>query len=1397
MENKRYFLGLDLGTNSVGWAVVDPKYNLCKFRGKSLWGIRLFDSAQTAADRRLARSARRRLERRKIRIDWLQELFAEEISKKDPTFFIKLNNSRLHLEDKDERISNIKYPLFADKDYTDIDYYKEYPTIFHLRKELIENKKPPYDARLVYLAIHNLIKHRGHFLFDGEISTENINESISDKIRNILKKIKLNFEVENINEGSSVLGDEIPEIYLIEDANIEDLLKTILKSSKSATEKSEKLKECFAECKNKRDTVIVSELCKLMVGLKGDFSKIFNKDNEEVKGNINNPKISFNSEYDETVKDAIQTYYPEELDVLNEIQAIYILRGEQYISDAKIKEYNEHHDTVRIIKQLFKKYLGVKECNKFFNSTEEKINYSNYVGNLNNCGTKTALRKTVKAEDIDREIKKKLKGILEDTELIDEVDEAKIKSLMEETSELLPMQRTTKMGGVPRQINEVELRAILENAKQYLSFLSERDEKGISVKDKIISIFEYRIPYYVGPLGGHSKRQKEFAWMIRKEKGRIYPWNIEEKVDYTKTGEEFIKRMINKCTYLYGKDVIPKHSLLYQEFMVLNLINNIRLYDSRERISVEEKKTLFEEIFMNKTRVTFKDIYSYFQLKDKDLNQTDIHGIDSGDGHIVMFPTLSTYLDFKKQVFGDDIKKESIRNIIEEIVTDITIFGADKKRLKEVVGYKYKNKLTSEQYEKLKNNITKFNYKDWGTLSREFLNGVTGCKKGGDSETTIITALRENNLNLQELLSDSYTFSEHIEKINKEVGKDLSETFFENYPISPANKRAVRQAALIYKEILKVMGNPPEKIFLEMARDGEINKTRTSSRKKKIKDLLDKWGNDEDIEKLRDELENIDNKDSRRLDSEKIYLYFIQKGRCMYSGEPIDLEKLSNTEYYDVDHIYPQSKIKDDSLDNKVLVKAELNRSKEDKTISRDIQNKMFGFWKELEQRGAITKEKLARLTKKEFSNEDLQGFLNRQLVDTRQVTKAVSKYFESISNSKVIYVKASLVSAFRHDEIKCYKSRRINDFHHGKDAYLNVVVGNVYNAKYTDNPRNWYAQKRTEWVAPEKGHSLNNLFKRDLKRYVDGELVWEGYNMDEKLKNTGSIVTVKRIMNQDDLFYTEYTYCSKGQLFDMNPLSKEEITKIRIKKDLDNKKYGGYGAPGTAFFVFVEYGDNVRKYITGVPIYVKNLLKTDPNAVVKYLEEVRGLKEIKKIRPIKKNSLIMVDNFPMRIRGENDLLLNLNPSKQLKIKDYEVFETLRKVEKFIEKLTKNKSATIDEKYDCLDNSKLDSAYIFLTNKLQEEYIKRPTIKKLFKILKDGTEKYKQEKVEDKAKIISEILKLFECKTNHAELVKIGGSGKSGNCALNKNTVGKKLLEGKIVLVNQSVTGIFEDRIKL
>lgn len=49
----------------------------------------------------------------------------------------------------------------------------------------------------------------------------------------------------------------------------------------------------------------------------------------------------------------------------------------------------------------------------------------------------------------------------------------------------------------------------------------------------------------------------------------------------------------------------------------------------------------------------------------------------------------------------------------------------------------------------------------------------------------------------------------------------------------------------------------------------------------------------------------------------------------MYTGEEISLGELMNGNgRFDIDHIYPRSKIKDDSLTNKVLVNKTVNNNK-------------------------------------------------------------------------------------------------------------------------------------------------------------------------------------------------------------------------------------------------------------------------------------------------------------------------------------------------------------------------------------------------------------------------------------------------------------------------------------
>ena len=111
---KDYFVGLDIGTNSVGWAVTYTDYKLCKFNGHKMWGSRLFDEANTAESRRIARGNRRRNERKKARIKLLEEIFSEEITKLDPGFYQRLEDSKFYLEDK--KIKE-KHVLFIEDSY--------------------------------------------------------------------------------------------------------------------------------------------------------------------------------------------------------------------------------------------------------------------------------------------------------------------------------------------------------------------------------------------------------------------------------------------------------------------------------------------------------------------------------------------------------------------------------------------------------------------------------------------------------------------------------------------------------------------------------------------------------------------------------------------------------------------------------------------------------------------------------------------------------------------------------------------------------------------------------------------------------------------------------------------------------------------------------------------------------------------------------------------------------------------------------------------------------------------------------------------------------------------------------------------------------------------------------
>lgn len=176
MENEgktgNYIIGFDQGTNSLGYAVIDRNCKVIRKSGKRMWGSILFDEGRPAAKTRVQRSARRRYERRKERIRLLRMLTEKSVLSVDPSFFKRLDDSFLLNVRKDAEFGRDNLFNLFDGDYTDRDYYREYKTIYHLRKRLCEDPSRA-DIRLVYLALHHIVKYRGNFLHDEEnMSTE-------------------------------------------------------------------------------------------------------------------------------------------------------------------------------------------------------------------------------------------------------------------------------------------------------------------------------------------------------------------------------------------------------------------------------------------------------------------------------------------------------------------------------------------------------------------------------------------------------------------------------------------------------------------------------------------------------------------------------------------------------------------------------------------------------------------------------------------------------------------------------------------------------------------------------------------------------------------------------------------------------------------------------------------------------------------------------------------------------------------------------------------------------------------------------------------------------------------------------------------------------------------------
>lgn len=1452
---KKYHIGLDIGTSSVGFAAKYDDGSLVHVKGKNVIGARLFNEGQTAEERRTYRTARRRYSRRRWRLNLLNQIFKDPLDAVDTTFIKRLKESSLSNQDQNKKyFGELLFPKDNDKRFhtNNIQENKRgNATIFHLRDRLMKSNAKA-DIREIYLAFHSMVKNRGNFLDNTPASSFEVSDM---HLVDVLHNINNLYEQMNSSFSLNTLDAEKIEAILL-DNKVRNIDKRTTLINLLQTKES-----------NKEFKSIITEIVKLILGYNSKKINIIlgleDLENNELCLSNANSDDQINAIFSET--NEIQQ------NIINEIKTLYsrsklnqiIPNGKTY-SESMIDKYNLHHDQLRSLKLNILDHLDFDKNRK----NNLKIAYAAYVGNLdkenfssedlksfmnsvNNKDGKSAMKKVINGhkkkitqsdlfnifhdllgnpeltdtlsnllssvpmalKDFENETKELMKNdnysivqkdikslkkgkkkddlivrddiqqILNNNPLKDLFNHETIKKEIIKINQsiqlgnYLPKLRTSDNASIPHQINQNEMDQIIEKQKQYYPWLAElnpnSNRKNIA-KYKLDELIAFRIPYYVGPMITSDDQQNSsnanFAWMKRKASGVITPWNFEDKVDVKSTATEFIKRMTVKDTYLINEDVLPDNSLLYQEFKVLNELNIVKA--NGKHLTVEQKQSAFNDLFKKQKTVTAKKLSNY--LANDYVTPPEITGLSDKEK---FNNNYGSYIDMKK-IFGDKIDDLSLRDDFEKMIEWSTIFeDRDILRLQlKDVNWLNKNQI---------NQLISKRYSGWGRLSKRLLTGLLN-----DNGERIIDVLWNTPANFMQAVNNP-DIKTQIAKINsKQVNNLGMETILDNAYTSPQNKKAIRQTIKVVNDIQRAMkGQAPTSISIEFTRKPESNSDITKSRGKQVekiyKELSDNISKD-----LKNEL-----KTNKKNLSDKLYLYFMQKGQDIYTGESIDIDNLIN---YDIDHIIPRSYMKDDSLNNRVLTNHQTNDDKGDKTpldgLSSININNRIPEWKQLLKQGLISVRKFRNLTTKidSISKYAKNGFVHRQLVETSQVIKLVANILNNKyqnSDTNIIEVKAYMNTQLR-ETFDLFKSRELNDYHHALDAYLTTFVGTYLYDRYP-KLRHYFVYGNFKKIDDSK--TINHLktfnFLRDItspsKEHEDK--IFDKASGELILNRKKAINRIKQIYNYKYMLVTHEVFTRKNALYNQSIYPAKNVKKsfINIKNDKPVELYGGHTGNNNAYMALVKIiGKKENEYkLVGVPIRFLSDLnrakKDDMNVYQNKLHEMISAqlpnKQFKVLLDKVMYRQLIVDGDEKYTVGSaaykyNAKQLVISPESVRILKDKELINNLS-------------SKQLSEKLDFVYNDIL---------KQVNKYLPLYDINSLRNKLNDGFDKFKQiHNNLEKTQILNDILEGLHDNPTRKKLKEIGF-----NTELGKLNNGVKLSDNALI-VYQSPTGLFERKVRI
>ncbi len=491
--------------------------------------------------------------------------------------------------------------------------------------------------------------------------------------------------------------------------------------------------------------------------------------------------------------------------------------------------------------------------------------------------------------------------------------------------------------------------------------------------------------------------------------------------EFEKWEEEYFDKTKNRTQKrVVGHKVIPKSSLLFQEFKIWHIINNIEL-ENRETAQIytldeEQKDILYNELNI-KGKQKGNDVLKLLMKKPKEwnINYDEIEGNNTTSALYKAYKTILYWegydLDLSKP---PETIKEIVKSIFDSlgIKSEILEFNSELSgdSFDKQLSYRLWHTLYSVESEKevVKTLIKVFGFKenhakllsgvplqqDHGSLSSRAIRKITPFLKGGNNYYEACALAGYNH-------SSSLTTEEN----NSRELKDKLDLLKKNSLRNPVVEKIINQMINIVNAVIEddEMGRP-DVIRVEMARE---LKNSAGQRQKMTEGIGKAKRNHDRIRAILDKEFDIKNPTRNDIIRYKLYEELKSNGyKTIYSNRYISQESLFSKEI-DIEHIIPKARFFDDSFSNKTLEFRSENIEKGNATAIDFVENKYGSeYLDEYKSRvkrmlttkgdGSITKAKYNKLLMNKENIPD--DFLNRDIGNTQYIAKKAKEILSQIT---------------------------------------------------------------------------------------------------------------------------------------------------------------------------------------------------------------------------------------------------------------------------------------------------------------------------------------------------------------------------------------------------------------